>query len=51
MDNIHALGTFVSTETHVEKIHIGNWTIEKNTDETLVFSYNGVFQFIVRPDA
>ena len=43
-------GTFVTNATHADKVHIGNWTIAKNNDESLVFVYQGQFQFIMKPE-
>ena len=50
MNNEKSYGTFVTNSTHVDKVHIGNWTIEKNNDESLSFAYKGVFQFVMKPD-
>jgi hypothetical protein len=47
MEKAH--GTLSTTQTTVDKVKIGNWTIEKN-GEDLTFLYKGNFQFIMKPD-
>jgi len=52
MDNDKSLGTFVTNVTKVDKVQIGNWTIEKANDgsDSLTFLYKDDFQFIMKPD-
>lgn len=51
MENEKSLGTFVTQVTQVDKVQIGNWTIEKSElDDNLIFAYKGIFQFIMKPD-
>jgi hypothetical protein len=44
-----AFGTISTTETKVDKVIIGNWTIKKN-GEDLSFLYKEKFQFVMKPD-
>lgn len=50
--NLDANGTFVSNNTlETQKIHLGEWEIEENSQENLTFKVNDVIQFVMVGDA
>tara|TARA_B110000977_G_scaffold74809_1_gene101066 strand:+ start:364 stop:528 length:165 start_codon:yes stop_codon:yes gene_type:complete len=42
-------GTISTSQTTVDTVNIGNWTIKKQ-GEDLTFSYKEKFQFVMKPD-